>query len=210
LQSVGVFISKRQVQRLLTDKQNDFVTEARDVLRAGLVSSPYVLVDDTGARHAGKNGFCPAFRSAWLTRRFDALGVCQRNARDANETLGCTQIGNDWFTWFGTRSSKSRRNFLDLLRAGHTGYVLNDAVSDYMRKHSLPAALIPLARVFARPPDGRTADLLRGRGRVAGASQAARLHRTDCDAQSDAGRHRGRFMGQRPVAQVPLRRGRAE
>ena len=89
LQSVGVSISKRQVQRLLTDKQEGFVSEARDVLRAGLEISPYVSVDDTGARHAGKNGFC-------------------------------TQIGNDWFTWFGTTSSKSRLNFLDLLRAGHT------------------------------------------------------------------------------------------
>ena len=45
----------------------------------------------------------------------------------------CTQIGNDWFTWFGTRSSKSRLNFLDLLRAGHTDYVLNDAAYGYMR-----------------------------------------------------------------------------
>jgi hypothetical protein len=34
LQSVGVSVSKRQVQRLLTDKQEDFVSEARDVLRA--------------------------------------------------------------------------------------------------------------------------------------------------------------------------------
>jgi hypothetical protein len=104
LRSVGVSILKRQVQRLLTDKQEDFVSEARAVLRAGLETSPFVSVDriakradvpegvcrtDTGARHAGKNGFCP-------------------------------QIGNDWFTWFGTRSSKSRLNFLDLLRAGHT------------------------------------------------------------------------------------------
>ena len=46
----------------------------------------------------------------------------------------CTQIGNDRFTWFGTRSSKSRLNFLDLLRAGHTDFVLNDAAFDYMRE----------------------------------------------------------------------------
>ena len=118
LQSVGVSISKRQVQRLLTDKQADFVSEARDVLRAGLETSPYVSVDDTGARHAGKNGFC-------------------------------TQIGNDWFTWFGTRSAKSRLNFLDLLRAGHTDYVLNDAAYDYMRKHDLSAPLI--GRLMAEP-----------------------------------------------------------
>src|SRR3954451_23057557 len=83
LRSVGVSISKRQVQRLLTDKQDDFVSEAQD----GLETSAYVSTDDTGARHAGKTGFC-------------------------------TQIGNDWFTWFGTRASKSRLNFLDLRRAG--------------------------------------------------------------------------------------------
>ena len=118
LRSVGVSISKRQLQRLLTDKQDDFITEAQAVLRAGLETSPFVSVDDTGARHAGKNGFC-------------------------------TQIGNDWFTWFGTRSSKSRLNFLDLLRAGHTDYVLNEVAYGYMRKHSLSAVLI--ARLAAAP-----------------------------------------------------------
>src|SRR3984893_11006690 len=118
LRSVGVAISKRQLQRLLTDKQESFVAEARDVLRAGLETSPYVSVDDTGARHKAKNGFC-------------------------------TQIGNDWFTWFGTRTSKSRLNFLELLRAGHTDYVLNDAAYGYMRKHSLSATLI--GRLAADP-----------------------------------------------------------
>jgi hypothetical protein len=93
-----VAISKRQVQRLLTDKQDDFVSEAQDVLGAGLETSPYVSVDrfakragvpegvrrtDTGARHAGKNGFC-------------------------------TQIGNDWFTWFGTRSSSGWLEYVHL------------------------------------------------------------------------------------------------
>jgi hypothetical protein len=118
LRSVGVAISKRQLQRLLTDKQESFIAEAQDVLRAGLETSAYVSVDDTGARHAGKNGFC-------------------------------TQIGNDWFTWFGTRSSKSRLNFLDLLRAGHTDYVLNDAAYGYMRKHAMSAPLI--ASLAAQP-----------------------------------------------------------
>ena len=118
LRSVGVSISKRQLQRLLTDNKDAFVAEARDVLRAGLETSPWVSVDDTGARHAGKNGFCP-------------------------------QIGNDWFTWFGTRTSKSRLNFLDLLRAGHTDYVLDDAAYAYMRDRGLPAALI--ARLKAEP-----------------------------------------------------------
>jgi transposase IS66 family protein len=111
LRSMGVSISKRQLQRLLTEKHDGFVTEAQNVLRAGLETSTWVTVDDTGARHAAKNGFC-------------------------------TQIGDDRFTWFGTRSSKSRLNFLDLLRAGHTDYVLNDAAYDYMRNQGLPTAMI--------------------------------------------------------------------
>jgi hypothetical protein len=114
----GVSISKREVQRLLTEKQQDFLDEARDVLRAGLQTSPWVSVDDTGARHKAKNGFC-------------------------------TQIGNDWFTWLATRSSKTRLNFLDLLRAGRpstrgrdTDYVLNEAAFGYLRSRGLAAPLI--------------------------------------------------------------------
>lgn len=53
-----------------------------------------------------------------------------------------TQIGNDRFTWFGTRSSKSRLNFLDLLCAGHTDCVLNLAAFDSMRSRALSASLI--------------------------------------------------------------------
>jgi len=111
LQSVGLSISKREVQRLLTEKHDGFLAEAQDVLRAGLETSPWISVDDTGARHKVANGFC-------------------------------TQIGNDRFTWFGTRSSKSRLNFLSLLRAGHTDFVLNAAAFSYMRTRALPASLI--------------------------------------------------------------------
>jgi hypothetical protein len=118
LRSMGIAISKRQLVRLLNENHEGFIAEAQNVLRAGLETSPWVTVDDTGARHAGKNGFC-------------------------------TQIGNEWFTWFRTRSSKSRLNFLDLLRAGYTDYVLNDAAYDYMRNQGLPAATI--ARLKAEP-----------------------------------------------------------
>jgi hypothetical protein len=118
LRSIGIAISKRQLVRLLNENHEELIAEAQNVLRAGLETSPWVSADDTGARHAGKNGFC-------------------------------TQIGNEWFTWFRTRSSKSRLNFLDLLRAGHTDYVLNDAAYDYMRNQGLPAATI--ARLKAEP-----------------------------------------------------------
>ena len=111
LRGIGVAISKRQVMRLLIAGQDRFLAENRDVLWAGLQTAAWVSVDDTGARHAGKNGFC-------------------------------TQIGNDDFTWFATRTNKSRLNFLDLLRAGHTDYVINQAALDYMRGRALAGAVI--------------------------------------------------------------------
>jgi hypothetical protein len=111
LHGFGLSISEREVQRCLTDQQDHFLDEARDVLRAGLQGSRWVSTDDTGACHQAKNGFC-------------------------------TQIGNENFTWFGTRSSKSRLNFLDLLRAGHTDYVLNEEAYDYMCERGLSATLI--------------------------------------------------------------------
>ena len=56
LNDLGVTISKRQVVRLLTTKLEIFRAEDAEVLKAGL-SGAYVSVDDTGARHAGKNGY---------------------------------------------------------------------------------------------------------------------------------------------------------
>jgi FtsZ-binding cell division protein ZapB len=54
---LGLAISKRQVVRLLTAKLEDFRAEDEAVLRAGLAGAPFVTVDDTGARHAGKGCF---------------------------------------------------------------------------------------------------------------------------------------------------------
>jgi hypothetical protein len=56
LNDLGVTISKRQVVRLLTTKLEAFRAEDAEVLKAGLMGD-YVSVDDTGARHAGKNGY---------------------------------------------------------------------------------------------------------------------------------------------------------
>jgi hypothetical protein len=59
-------------------------------------------------------------------------------------------IGNDRFTWFGTRASKSRLNFLDLPRAGHRDDVLNEAAFGYMRSRGLAGLVI--ARLAAAGP----------------------------------------------------------
>jgi Transposase IS66 family len=125
LRAIGVSISKRQVMRLLIARQDEFLAEAREVLRAGLQTAAWITVDDTGARHKAGNGFC-------------------------------TQIGNANFTWFGTTNSKSRLNFLGLLRAGYTDCVVNDAALSYMRTRSLAG---PVMARLAEHPDKQFADL---------------------------------------------------
>lgn len=46
------------MNRILIENKDLFHTEKDDILTAGLKSSTYINVDDTGARHNGKNGFC--------------------------------------------------------------------------------------------------------------------------------------------------------
>lgn len=44
--------------RLLIDRHDGFLADSGNVLRAGLQTASWISVDDTGARHAGRNGFC--------------------------------------------------------------------------------------------------------------------------------------------------------
>jgi hypothetical protein len=72
--SLGIFISNRQVVRLLTQGQDGFLTEARDMLRAGLSSAAWIAADDTGARHK-------ASASRPLLRQSECLERTSRKAR---------------------------------------------------------------------------------------------------------------------------------
>src|ERR1700733_11923591 len=58
LLAVGIEISKRQLTRLLIAGHEPFLEEAREVLRAGLANASWIGVDDTGARHKGRNAVC--------------------------------------------------------------------------------------------------------------------------------------------------------
>ncbi len=116
LSDIGVEISKRQVIRFLTQGLDGFHAEDAAVLHAGLVSSSYVTVDDTGARHANRN-------------------------------FHTTHIGGEYFTAFRTAPSKSRLNFLALLRGNYQDYVLNDAAFAFLEDRQVdPVLLEPLKR----------------------------------------------------------------
>ncbi|MBB4523456.1 UNVERIFIED_ORG: hypothetical protein M2435_003450 [Rhizobium sophorae] len=119
LNDVGIEISKRQVIRFLTERLDGFHAEDAAVLHAGLVSAPFVTVDDTGARHANRN-------------------------------FHTTQIGGEHFTAFRTAPSKSRLNFLALLRGNYQDYVLNDAAFTFLEDRQVDPAL--LARLNTRQP----------------------------------------------------------
>jgi Transposase IS66 family len=80
--------------------------------------------------------------AAWIT--VDDTGARHRAANGS-----CTQIGNDHFAWFGTTASKSRLNFLELLRAGHGDYVVNAEALAYMRERALAGPVI--ARLAGHP-----------------------------------------------------------
>jgi hypothetical protein len=84
----------------------------------------------------------------WIT-------VDDTGARHKANNGFCTQIGNDSFAWFGTTQSKSRLNFLNLLRAGYTDYVVNDAALSYMRERALAG---PIIVRLAEHPDRQFAD----------------------------------------------------
>jgi hypothetical protein len=116
LRDWGVDISSGQINRILTEDKDAFHEEKDDILRTGLDVSSYVNVDDTGARHAGKNGYC-------------------------------THIGNEWFAWFQSSEHKNRINFLEILRAGNTCYVIDEDAIAYMQTQGLPKAPLAILEV---------------------------------------------------------------
>jgi hypothetical protein len=61
------------------------------------------------------------------------VSVDDTGARHEHRNGVCTQLGNDHFAAFATTGSKSRLNFLEVLRAGYADYVVNAEALAYMR-----------------------------------------------------------------------------
>jgi GAF domain-containing protein len=70
-----------------------------------------------------------------------AVGVDDTGARHQGQTGYCTHIGNDLFAFFESTDSKSRQNFLEILRKPHTDYVINEEACAYWQRQKLPQAL---------------------------------------------------------------------
>ncbi len=131
------------VERLVTQLQAIGVSISKRQVMRLLIDGQDAFLDET--RDVLRAGLATA---EWVT-------VDDTGARHRGANAVCTQVGDDHFAWFGTTGSKSRLNFLGLLRAGHTDYVINDAALDYMREHALAG---PVVQQLAAHPQRRFAE----------------------------------------------------
>ena len=98
-----------------------------------------LLTENNDAFHAEKD----ALLSAGLAVS-GYIHVDDTKARHQGQNGYCTHIGNEFFAWFESTDSKSRLNFLQLLRAGHVDYVLNEEAVAYLEQSPFPRSLLPL------------------------------------------------------------------
>src|SRR5205085_6459312 len=70
------------------------------------------------------------------------IGVDDTGARHQGHTGVCTAIGNDWFAYFESTDSKSRVNFLQVLRGASTGYTINDVTLAYWERQKLSREVV--------------------------------------------------------------------
>ena len=85
----------------------------------------------------------------------DWISVDDTAARHAGEDCFATQLGDDRFTVLRTGPSKSRINFLSVLQAGETVFLVDDEALAYMKGLNMAAS--PLA-LLAAHPDKRFTD----------------------------------------------------
>lgn len=56
--SLGIAVSEGQIHHMLMGEVADFNRHSEQILSAGLREAPYIRVDDTGAKHCHKSGYC--------------------------------------------------------------------------------------------------------------------------------------------------------
>jgi hypothetical protein len=70
------------------------------------------------------------------------INVDDTGARHQGQNGYCTHIGNNLFAYFESTESKSRINFLKILRSGYDDYVINPDAILYMADQKLPKQVL--------------------------------------------------------------------
>jgi hypothetical protein len=135
---------------LVAHAQGQVTTERLSALLAGIgleISKRQVVRLLTSRLDALMAEDQAVLRAGLATARW--VTVDDTAARHARQDAVTTQIGDDRFTAFRTGAAKSRQAFLSRLRAGHDGYVVNEAALTYMRERGLAWPVIE--RLAAHP-----------------------------------------------------------
>jgi hypothetical protein len=96
-----------------------------------------ILTEGKEAFHQEKAELLPAALAVSAYIQVDDTG-----ARHQGHNGACTQIGNEFFAVFASTESKSRINFLEILRGPQTDYLINQTAVAYWHHQYLPQALV--------------------------------------------------------------------
>ena len=96
-----------------------------------------ILTEGKDAFHQEKAELLPAALAVSTYVQVDDTG-----ARHQGHNGSCTHIGNELFAYFASTESKSRLNFLEVLRRPHTDYQINEHAVAYWQRQKLSAAVV--------------------------------------------------------------------
>jgi hypothetical protein len=96
-----------------------------------------ILTEEKDVFHQEKAELLPAGLEVSTYVQVDDTG-----ARHQGHNGFCTHIGNELFAYFESTDSKSRENFLEVLRGAPTDYTVNDVAVAYWRRQKLARAVI--------------------------------------------------------------------
>ena len=104
-----------------------------------------ILTEGKDAFHQEKVELLPAGLEVSTSVQGDDTG-----ARHQGHNGFCTHIGNESFADFESTDSKSRQNFLEVLRGADTDYTINDFAVAYWQRQKLSQAVIERLTAGAR------------------------------------------------------------
>jgi hypothetical protein len=96
-----------------------------------------ILTEAKDVFHQEKAELLPAGMEVSTYVQVDDTG-----ARHQGHNGFCTHIGNELFAYFESTDSKSRENFLEVLRGAPTDYTVNDVAVAYWQRQKLAQAVI--------------------------------------------------------------------
>ena len=125
------FLYQHHHQRVTQPLILQQLTDWGIAISSGQIS--HILIEDKVSFHTEKDELL----SAGINHS-NYLHVDDTGSRHDGKNGYCTHIGNASFAWFCSTRSKSRINFLELLRGPVLDYTINDAAHQYMCAQKLP------------------------------------------------------------------------